>query len=502
MSAKKTIDHLVYSFTGLSSIQVGINAEVLYDLKQDGKSILVVECDGILTNCRFNHFHNVIACASCQTRKKFIYNQIGLNKSEVYNLIDYDLKPKIPYFKSTDDLINYQYNNINIGRGVASSLISQYRKFEINSESHNEIIQLEIIKSINVLKNIEVIFNEYNIKEVILFNGRFSEIHPLRLYCEANEISYKAIESGSKGKYEIFENNLPHSIDSRHNSMVALWNDGSQSKRQIGNDWYIKRRAGDPTYDFHTFKKQGAQNNRIKNLIDKSKKQNILILNSSEDEMKVIQEWEHNLYPNQNHAIKEIVTGFRHKEEIRFILRIHPNLEKVYNSQTKELAEMTFPNLEIIYAHEDIDTYELIEQADKLVVFGSSTGIEGTYMGKPVILYGKSFYLNLNVTYNPKTKEELFSLIKQDDLTPKSKHGCLIYGYYMATYGNRLEWFEPDNSKNPIFLGRRIPTFNIKSVYYLFRYLKAILLWNKLYKINFKSNLKISHILKYKFDSK
>ena len=72
-------------------------------------------------------------------------------------------------------------------------------------------------------------------------------------------------------------------------------------------------------------------------------------------------------------------------------------------------------------------------------------------------------YMNLNVTYNPKSKEELYNLITKKKLLPKSQMGALKYGYYL--YGRRGEefnHFDPNKHiKPPKHINQNLYIFNL-----------------------------------------
>ena len=76
-------------------------------------------------------------------------------------------------------------------------------------------------------------------------------------------------------------------------------------------------------------------------------------------------------------------------------------MSKVNNAQLDEINTFNYANLKIIGPDEDIDTYKLMDIADKVISFGSTTGIEATFWGATSILFGKSFYMHLDAAYQP-----------------------------------------------------------------------------------------------------
>ncbi|MAZ30969.1 MAG: hypothetical protein CMP57_02620 [Flavobacteriales bacterium] len=497
MNKPQDIDVMIYALTGLSSLQIGLTGEVVKRIVNEGKDYRIVKCDSALYNCHFNQFHNVIACASCQSRMSFIHEKSGVQVGNILKMVRTKPDIKFPFFENYKEVLDFEYRDINIGRGVASSLISHYRNYNLSSHNRKEYIEFELRKSAIVVDNFLSFLKKFSPKEFIIFNGRFSEIHPLIEICKQKNISFSTIESGAKNKFEYYPNNLPHSIDNRNEKMHLLWKKADPNNREaIGHDWFKKKRQGDETYE-RSFKSDGAKNDLIPDLIEKGK-ENVLILNSSEDELKVIKEWQHGFYENQNDVIVELMKKYKGNNNYNFILRIHPNLKAVKNQQTQELATFNFPNLKIIKADVSLDTYSLIDQVDKVLVFGSLTGIESTYWGKPTVLFGKSFYYHLDVVHKPTNYAELFELIDQKELKPFPQENCLIYGHYFATYGHDLKWFVPRGKSESLFMGEKIPVFNVNAGINLFKYIGSFPLWNKAIKAAYKRKFNMSDILRYR----
>ena len=165
----KQTDTIIYSFTGLSSLQIGITGEVIKELIKDQVDLKIVKCDAVIQNCHFNHVHNCLACASCQTRTDFINSQLGIKAEQIIKLKKLDVKLDIPFFSSYKDLLKFEYKGIKIGRGAASSVISHYRDYSINSSNKKEAIEIELRKSALVLENMEEIIKKYSPKNFYIF---------------------------------------------------------------------------------------------------------------------------------------------------------------------------------------------------------------------------------------------------------------------------------------------------------------------------------------------
>ena len=77
----------------------------------------------------------------------------------------------------------------------------------------------------------------------------------------------------------------------------------------------------------------------------------------------------------------------------------------MYHTDLLKLGEK-YPNMTVIPGGSSLSTYALIDRADVVVVWGSTTGAEAVYHGKPVILLGGAVYRELGITYYPENEDE------------------------------------------------------------------------------------------------
>ena len=116
---------------------------------------------------------------------------------------------------------------------------------------------------------------------------------------------------------------------------------------------------------------------------------------------------------------------------IKFYLRIHPNLKGVSHKAHMELYNLKkYQNITVIPPESQVSSYALMDACDKVVTFGSSTGVEASYWGKPSILVGRSFYEMTGACYHMKSREQLVSAINHE-LAPKDQVGALKYAYFV-----------------------------------------------------------------------
>jgi len=475
---------LLYSNQGLAPLHLGIELETIEQLQEAGHELYIVKCDNQLEGCFFNPCHNLLGCAICEARSDVFYKKIGLRKEWIFKMKNLAKSQNIPlpFFENLQELMAYEYEGVNLGRGVASSIISLKRDSDISSHNQKEFIEFQLRMALNVYLNFDQYIQKFQPDILYFFNGRFAECHPLTGLSKKYNIPFKTMEvSSSKHRFELYNNHLPHSISNRIKNLEIKWDAADPATREeIAAGWIEDRRKG--TMKVGISFTQSQKKEQLPKGFDPSK-MNIAIFNSSEDEMKVIEEWEHDLYDSQNEVIQKVAAHFKGHPNIHFWLRVHPNLGKVDNEQSRGIELMDFPNMTIIPPFSPVDTYALMQACDKTLSFGSTTGLEATYWGKPSILFGIAFYQSLDCVYNPKSFPALYDLIAQADLAPKPKTNTYKHAFFVATYGRPYRFFKYDGKFNSFYRGEKMKRTYLRTVAYFFKYLYNFKKWFRYNKI-------------------
>ncbi|WP_314149941.1 hypothetical protein [Capnocytophaga granulosa] len=362
------------------------------------------------------------------------------NKGGDITILEYKHTKKFQHqsFNNIQELKNYKYQEYGLGMSTASTMISLMRDHKLDTISLSHKIDRELRNSIDVLTTIDYYNTEISPELVYVFNGRMSVYAPIILYCKKNYINFKTFEfSLSFDKYHLLSNEIPHNIICRKKEIIDLWADTTKpinEKREKGTAFFENQRGGISTVEQSYI---GLQNKEFDSKLLQGKEV-VTFFNSSIDEFAAVPGWEDYIYlfEDETKAIEEICLHYINDDSKIFILRIHPNLKFIDNTQNRELLKLkTLKNLIIIEAHSPIRSYSLLDASDKIITFGSTIGVEACYYGKPVICLGLSFYEHLDVSYIPKTKEELYSYIDNKNLQAKPKENALPYGYWFNSFG-------------------------------------------------------------------
>jgi len=419
----------------------------------DGDEVHIIQCSGDLPSCEPNPNHFKLSCILCKSRRDKGLNLINLRRENRHELAlnNFIRDLDSPVFSSVQELKAFEVDNADIGMAVASTLISMVREPNPDLSQYNNFIHKNLLMSIAVYDTIKHHLEEIKPDVFYLFNGRFAALRPaLRAAQNLGIKTFVHDRAGILQRYLLIEDTYPHDIGYQKKQIEIYWNDECprSEKEEMARQWFEERRGGKDQSWFSYTKSQRKGN--LPESFDYSKR-NIAIFISSEDEFESIVGWKNPIYKNQNDAIHAMINADI-DEGIRFYLRIHPNLKGLKNAQTRGLDRLKAPNLITIPADAKIDSYELMDACEKVIVFGSTMGIESAFLGKPSILIGRAVYEDLGGCYVPKNHNEVVNLINRR-LNPSPNLGALKYGYRESVYGQPYIYYHPESVRGGKFMG-------------------------------------------------
>lgn len=441
---------LVYAPLAVLGHHFETDLEIIQNHLNDGDHVTVVTCDGELKSLDFMACKGGFRCAYCKSRRSHGLKQlINYERLEIINLQKLiPVKFNIPLAKlRTIELVKtITYKNVEIGAAFASSLISDLRDPapDISKQSNSISHKLYLLASLT--DQMERVIENKVPDLVYFFNGRFTLYRSIMRVCQIRKIPFYVHERGANNKrYSLTKNTLPHDILEKHAEILNYWQTDSipiDEKIRSSAGWYESNAVGKST-SWRSFTDQhdiGSLPSSWNN-----KNHNVSLFVSSDDEMAAVPGWEIELFQSQYEATRFILQAFAHDASYKFYVRIHPNLRGLRNKDIQRILSVGdgFENCTVIPPESKISTYALLKNSNKILTFGSTTGVEATYWGTPSILIGKSFYMHLNAAYQPSNKEDVLKFIEDKDLLPKPKEEALKYGYWAASIGMPFKHYKP-----------------------------------------------------------
>ncbi len=454
--------------TELEIIQNHINA---------GDDVIQLVCNSSFEVCDTNGKHDFPKCVSCISKRQHGVSLLSQKIKQIPVIsLSSEEKEIVKNFTwksgSIEDLKAIHYQNYDIGYSVASSIISLLFNPNPDLEKNAGLVNQFFKSSLEVYFSIITHLKQHKPDVIYVFNGRLAQTKAA--FKAAAHLGVKCLihERGSTYKhYDLFENFLPHDILRMEGKIRDFWKDNTNEafKRERSAFFYQQRRKG-TILSWKSF-----TDKQMKGLLPEGfdlTKKNLVIYNSSEFEFTAVSpEWDNPIYANQNEGIIRIIESMQAYPEYHIYVRLHPNLAEADPENYHILKALSYDNLTLILPNDSIDSYHLLDNAYKVVTFGSTMAIEATYWKKVSIMAGHGFFENLDVVHKPINHQNMIEMILNDELQVKTGDGADIFGYFYADSGIFFQYYEPATYNTGSFKGEVLKTdLNSKSQKWMNRY--------------------------------
>ena len=455
-----------YLPSSLDKNKVGpILDQIILSSKEEKNEISILICGGGIQTCAINQKSNPFICKACKKNTKRLIEEIHILK----NVKIFELKKYVPAVISFEDLskkntlksfqnVYWDEKKFDVGWAIVSTFVSSTRDItnEIKLEYKNRLIQ-NYQDSVKAYEATNKFIELEKPDKIVLFNGRLFETRSVLRSCQQLKTDCDVLEICGFGRknWIIYPNSLPHDLDVYTQKLVELWDREENDSVKIENaeKFFQIRRSGGITNDKSHIDIQNDQ--MLPGNFDMAKK-NIIIFNSSEDEIFSIgPDWK-KIFETQFDGVKAICETLLDNEEFHIYLRLHPNLRGVDSEFLTDLLKLDdmYHNVSVIPAESPISSYKLLDNAYKVVTFGSTIGVEATFWGVPSILLSDCFYSKIGAAYNG-VIDNLESLLI-GEIEPRPKILALKYGFYQMTAGTEFKFW-----KKKFVNSQRLPAPNL-----------------------------------------
>jgi hypothetical protein len=442
---------IIYAPFALWNIHFATDLEIAQRCLDKGDYIYWISCHADLPLCRSNRKRYSGRCLSCQYIRKLGLEWLAhdsvqnLSLNNINKMQQHEIHALLSDLPQTlDELKKLELGGTDIGLAVLSSLVSHLREPSPDIQKHQRLVQKYLTTAAIVYFSLSNHIASIKPDKMYILNGRFAALRPALRVAQKMQVPIFTHErAGIQGRFILTYNNFPHDINHVKQSIETHWlesKDAKDQKKRISDAWYQDRMKGKDQAWVNFTRKQKSGEIPIE--FDSSKT-NFGIFISSEDEFVAFSEWNNPLYIDQNDGVAQILKTFKEDDTLHFYIRVHPNLARLANTQTKKLQAIVsqYSNVTLIDPESEVDTYALVNVVDAVLTFGTTVGIEAVHLGRPSILLGRAFYEDTGVTIRPGSHKEVISILKNFKNDRKLAdpdllaEGAQKFGYYLATFG-------------------------------------------------------------------
>ena len=293
------------------------------------------------------------------------------------------------------------------------------------------------------------VIEDDRITAVFTYNGRFLHDSAVAAAAEHYGLPVLAYDTGGT------ETDFDLTIDATHDwsalqhRMLAMYDRWPEGERDvIGRSWFTGRMEhSDPANALFT----GTQTRGTG--IDRQPGDTVVVFfSSSGDEIAELDlDWSR-YFNSQPQALTAVAKACR-EAGYRLVVRTHPHKRlKAPRDVADWLAavDAASPDLHIDQ-HSSVDSYALMKQADVVVTYGSTTGVEAGFLERPVIVMGPSAYDELGCAMPVHDEVELGRALAE------RRHGtwrdAVPYGLMMKRRGFAYRYLDVDQDGTRSLVG-------------------------------------------------
>ena len=276
---------------------------------------------------------------------------------------------------------------------------------------------------------------------VAVYNGRFLHDRAASAAAQALGIPVLYYDTGGIDTDFDLTDSVTHDWSDLQRRMLKLYEEWPVAQRdEVGGSWF-QERLNHTASDNSLF--TDAQ--EIGSTITRPDADCLVVyFSSSGDEIAELElDWDQ-FIGTQPEALKILAYECRKRPGYQLVVRSHPHKRRKPKQDVIEwITAVDEANPDIhLDPHSPIDSYALMRQADIVVTYGSTTGVEAAFAGKRVIVLGPSAYDQLGCATLAGTQAELSAAL--DDRNAGAWAGAVSYGLMMRARGFSFEFVKRD----------------------------------------------------------
>jgi Capsule polysaccharide biosynthesis protein len=287
-----------------------------------------------------------------------------------------------------------------------------------------------------VYDQVSELIRRRGITTLVVFNGRFTHDQAAAAAAEAQGVRVLYYDSGGlETGFDLTFASTHDWADLQHR-MLRMWAAWPEHERaEIGRTWFLNRRAHkEPGLRaFVEFQEKG----NLAGVPDAD----ILVafFSSSPDEIAELElDWSEYL-GSQPQALATLADAVRATPGAELVVRTHPHMRlKPQDDLVQWRAAVAAAEPTAHFdAADPLDSYELMTKADVVFTYGSTSGVEAAFVGRPVVVMGPSAYDLLGCVTRARTAEDVRTALQQPITLPSEN--ALPYGLMMQRRGFNFE---------------------------------------------------------------
>ncbi len=358
----------------------------------------------------------------------------GIEVKKVRDSKNITLK-SVSEFKSVEELRAYRVEEVSLGAIVYSAVVSVKRSTAISLDNDADLINHFLISAAKMLYQLESEILGSSPDLIVSINDRLPGSAVAVALAQKWGIKLSIVYWGSDPKKVIDYSKSLYDSSQWQIRIKDKWKlDKPSEIEQRELRMEINDLVVNPSSDSQTFLKNQLKGKSL----TKSNYMVVFYAQSEHEHSSTYLESIEGRFVNQYDAFMALERVCQ-KLKLDLVLKLHParfDSSSTIDGQLEqnEWTNRISKNTKVIAKNSDIDTYQLLNDADLNVVWSSTVGIESFARAKPTLVLGIAHWLNLEWGTHAWNEPQLLSRI-QNNTWSVGPEELLPYFWYMKSFG-------------------------------------------------------------------
>jgi len=425
---------IIYGLRTYAIYNLAVFEKVLSDtLRYHGANVQNLICDNFLSSCdgaTLGQSDKKI-CKTCSNQRAYfkkLYPNDFLCFSQFINNNEQRLIKKATILLDADDLIDYSFLGVNVGRHALNSC-NKYFKFGIfdpNDKHHLKVIKHNLFQGMLMVQIAKNLLEQENPTHFITLHGGYSTWGPIAEYLHNKGLAvYRYEKSGNNmGCFYItkFREDL--------SDIVAkdLWEilkneDLSKDQRNVLHRFFQDKKQGiSEEYKLYNAAKRNYSDEKLDELLNSKDRKKFALYPHVIWDKGYLDSYDSmgSFFKDDVEWMLATIKFFINRNDSILFIKPHPG-ERLSQDFTTHGAEKIImdhfgslpEHIVMIKGDYPITSFDLMDKGCIGIIFSSTVGLEHSYFKKPVITAANIHYKFAGVVPIIERKEEYFRLIEE-----------------------------------------------------------------------------------------
>jgi hypothetical protein len=300
------------------------------------------------------------------------------------------------------------------------------------------------------------LIQDRGITTIVVYNGRFTHDRAVAAAAQALGVRVLYYDTGGYETHFDLTPATTHDWEHLQQRMLQLHERLGGEGVAVGSEWFLDRQS-------HADSRNGffVSEQVVGHIPELPPHQRLVVyFSSSGDEIAELEiDWSQYL-DSQENALNHLARACRERPGTVLVVRTHPHMRlKPADDleQWLEAVERAAPDVHF-GPESSVDSYSLMSHADVVFTYGSTSGVEAAFQGRPVVVMGPSAYDQLGCVRRITSVAEIGPSI---DFPPKPDPARAVpYGLMMKCRGFTYSHGYQDAADTPVIEDIRIHEAN------------------------------------------